>query len=52
MRKSRSAYYQTFSWNSLGQLTQMTLNGVTVAYGYDGFGRRMRRSPSMLARYH
>jgi RHS repeat-associated protein len=35
---------RTFTWNSLGQLTGVTLsNGKQVQYAYDGMGRRVRR---------
>lgn len=34
-----------YFWNSLGQLDSAQTNGVTVArFGYDGFGRRVRKS--------
>lgn len=37
---------QLLSWNSLGQLTSVTTNGVMVSLAYDGFGRRVRKSSS------
>jgi RHS repeat-associated protein len=43
---------QTLSWNSIGQLTTVTTNGSTVSFGYDGWGRRVRKTgPSGMARY-
>jgi RHS repeat-associated protein len=43
---------QTLSWNSLGQLTSTTTNGSTVSFGYDGWGRRVRKAgPSGTVRY-
>jgi RHS repeat-associated protein len=35
---------QTFTWNSLGQLSSVTTNGSTVSYGYDAWGRWVRRT--------
>jgi RHS repeat-associated protein len=35
---------QSYTWNSLDQLTSVTRNGATVNYGYDGWGRRVRRT--------
>ncbi|HEX8692781.1 MAG TPA: RHS repeat-associated core domain-containing protein [Longimicrobium sp.] len=43
-RKYNASYDQTLSWNSLGQLESVTTNGVTVFYGYNGFGQRVVRS--------
>ena len=44
---------KVLSWNSLGQLTSVTFNGSTTSFGYDGFGRRVRKStnPSATVRY-
>jgi RHS repeat-associated protein len=42
--KQGSGFSQTLSWNALGQLTSGTTNGVTVAYGYDGWGRLVRKT--------
>jgi len=37
----------TFTWNEENQLTQVTLpNAVTIAYKYDGHGRRIQRTTS------
>lgn len=35
---------QTLTWNSLGQLVGVTGAGLSVTYGYDGQGRRVRRT--------
>jgi RHS repeat-associated protein len=35
---------QSFSWNSLGELVSVTTSGATTTFGYDGFGRRVRKS--------
>lgn len=34
----------SLTWNSIGQLVAVTRDGVTTAFGYDGFGRRVRKS--------
>ena len=41
--KTKAGFTQTFTWNSLNQLTEVTTNGSTVSYGYDGMGKRVRR---------
>lgn len=41
--KSGPGLTQSFTWNSLGQLTSVTTNGSTLTFGYDGFGRRVRK---------
>ncbi|HEU4457319.1 MAG TPA: RHS repeat-associated core domain-containing protein, partial [Longimicrobium sp.] len=44
-RKWKSGTDLRYTWNDLGQMAQVTLNGVTTAtYGYDGLGRRVRKS--------
>jgi YD repeat-containing protein len=43
-RKWKSGYEQRLHWSSLGQLDSVVTNGSRVAYGYDGFGRRVRAS--------
>ena len=35
---------ETFTWNALGQLVQVVTNGVTTTLGYDGWGRRVRKT--------
>jgi RHS repeat-associated protein len=35
---------QRYRWNALGQLAEVTRNGVTTDFGYDGLGRRVRKS--------
>lgn len=42
--RSNGSTTQSFSWNSLGQLTGVTTNGVAVTYAYDGWGRRVQRT--------
>lgn len=37
-------FNQRLAWNSLGELESVTTNGQTVFYGYDGWGRRIRRT--------
>lgn len=39
--KAGPGFTQDLSWNELGQLVSATTNGVTVAFAYDGFGRRV-----------
>jgi RHS repeat-associated protein len=56
VQKSRTVpaqFNQVLYWNSLGELEGATTNGVGVSYGYDGFGRRVRRSggPEGTVRY-
>lgn len=34
---------QTLAWNALGQLESVTSAVATVTFGYDGFGRRVRK---------
>lgn len=35
---------QTLTWNSLGQLARVVSPGMDVTYGYDGQGRRVRKT--------
>ena len=42
-KRRRPALDQVFHWNALGLLDSVISNGVTVAYGYDAMGRRIRR---------
>jgi RHS repeat-associated protein len=43
--RTTAAGVQTFTWNSLGQLTAVTVPGTgTYSYGYDALGRRIRRT--------
>lgn len=51
IRKSRLGHDQQFTWNSFGQLASVMTNGITVSYGYDGLGRRVRRSEAAVTRY-
>lgn len=50
-RKYKTGYDQRLTWNALGQLTAVTTNGVAVTYGYDGLGRRVRRTENGQSRY-
>ncbi|HET7436283.1 MAG TPA: RHS repeat-associated core domain-containing protein, partial [Thermoanaerobaculia bacterium] len=50
-RKYKTGYDQRLTWNALGQLTSVTTNGVTISYGYDGLGRRVRRTENGQPRY-
>lgn len=50
-RKYKSGYDQRMTWNSLGQLASVTTNGIAVSYGYDGLGRRVRRTEGGVSRY-
>jgi len=50
-RKSNASYNQTLTWNTLGQLASVSTNGVTVAYGYNGFGQRVRRTTGGSSTY-
>jgi len=44
-RRSKGTDTLTYSWNALGQLVQVTDNpGTVVTYGYDGLGRRVRKT--------
>jgi RHS repeat-associated protein len=44
-RKYNASQNFVYTWNALGQLEQVRLNGtVTATYGYDGLGRRVRRA--------
>jgi RHS repeat-associated protein len=47
--KYKAGYDQQLTWNSLGQLVQVVTNGQTVTYGYDGEGRRVRRTVNGVA---
>ena len=39
-------------WNSLGELVSVTRNGVMTSFGYDAFGRRVRKTTgSTVTRY-
>ncbi len=50
--KSKSGVIeQTLTWNALGQLVQVVTNGTTVTYGYDGLGRRIRRTGVSTMQY-
>jgi RHS repeat-associated protein len=39
-------------WNALGQLDSVKINGVTHRYGYDGWGRRVRKVASGVETRH
>jgi RHS repeat-associated protein len=42
--KSKTGFDQYFYWNSVGQLDSVKTNGAVVRFGYDGAGRRVRKS--------
>ena len=54
LRKYKSGVIdQRYTWNSLGQLTQVTNNGVTSAsFVYDGWGRRISKGTGARAFYY
>ena len=48
-----SGFDQTLTWNALGQLTGVMRVGVgSVTYGYDGYGRRVKRTDAAGAVTH
>ena len=43
---------QSLEWDALGNLRKVTTNGVATTFGYDGLGRRVRKSgPTGTTRY-
>lgn len=42
--RSKSGFNQTLGWNAPGQLQCVTTSGMTTTFGYDGWGRRVRKS--------
>lgn len=38
------------SWNSSGQLVSVTHNGMTTTFGYDGLGRRVRKTTNGVSK--
>jgi RHS repeat-associated protein len=44
--KSKAGFDQYYYWNSIGELDSAITNGVAVRFGYDGQGRRIRKSTS------
>jgi RHS repeat-associated protein len=44
LTKSGNGRSQSFTWNGLGQLTQVVTDGVATTFGYDGLGRRVRKA--------
>ena len=40
---------QLLTWNTLGQLVQLTTGGETISYGYDAFGNRVRKDRTIGA---
>ena len=46
---SCGAALDTLIWSAVGQLTSVTANGTTVSFGYDGFGRRVRKTVGATA---
>jgi len=41
-----------FTYDSLGRLTTVVYNGLTIIYGYDGYGRRVRRLAGSTQQYY
>lgn len=44
IHKSGNGLDQYFYWNSIDQLDSVSTNGLMVRFGYDGMGRRVRKS--------
>jgi RHS repeat-associated protein len=44
--KQKTGFDQYLYWNSVGQLDSVKTNSVLVSFGYDGFGRRVRKTDS------
>jgi RHS repeat-associated protein len=42
--KTNGTFDQLLFWNSIGQLDSVKTNGSLVTFGYDGFGRRVRKT--------
>jgi RHS repeat-associated protein len=43
---------ETFDWNALGELVSVTRDGQVTTFGYDGWGRRVRKTgPAGQTRY-
>ena len=52
LTRSSAAGTFTYTWNALGQLTAVIKNGNTTTYGYDGWGRRVRKTANgVITRY-
>jgi RHS repeat-associated protein len=52
-RKYNASQNFVYTWNALGQLEQVRLNGaVTATYGYDGLGRRVRRAGAAATEHY
>jgi RHS repeat-associated protein len=50
---TRGGVTDSFEWNSLGQLSTVRRAGVVIAtFGYDGFGRRVRKTSSSTGITH
>jgi|GEM_PF-2158593 len=43
-RKQKTGFDQTLYWNSIGQLDSVRTNSSLVTFGYDGLGRRVRKT--------
>ena len=50
-KRKKGADSLTYAWNALGQLVQVTSSvpSYTVTYGYDGLGRRVRKTVNSTA---
>ena len=44
--KQKTGFDQYLYWNSIGQLDSAKTNSVLVSFGYNGFGRRVRKTDS------
>jgi RHS repeat-associated protein len=44
VHKQKAGFDQYLYWNSIGQLDSVKTNGTLVSFGYDGFGRRVRKT--------
>ncbi len=42
--RTKTGYSQLYYWDALGQLDSVKTNGVKTTFGYDGFGRRVRKN--------
>lgn len=51
-RYQNHALVESFVWDALGQLTSVTLGSTTLNFGYDGFGRRVRKRVSVNGVLH
>jgi RHS repeat-associated protein len=50
-RKYKTGFDQYLYWNAVGQLDSVRTNGVKVAYGYNAYGVRIRRTQGSTTTY-